>query len=229
MSALIRGISSMATRAVLAELAVDHGQRHGIELAIESVGGVDAARRVLAGEAFDLVVLASEAIDRLVAAGRIDGASRIDLAHSAVAAAVPAGAAQPDIGSEAALRQAVLAAPSIGYSTGPSGTQLIKLFERWGIAQALAGRLVQAPAGVAVGTLLARGEVALGFQQLSELIGLAGIELLGPLPPAAQIDTVFSAGLCSASQQPQAVCALLDFLRSPAATPAKLRHGMTPG
>ena len=228
MSARLSGISSMATRALLAELAADYRQRHGIEVVFESVGGVDAAKRVQAGEAFDLVVLASDAIEKLIASGHVVAGSWRDLVHSGVAIAVQAGAPRPDIGSEHALRRAVLAAASIGYSTGPSGVQLLQQFDRWGITPALQGRLIQAPAGVPVGALVARGESALGFQQLSELIHLEGIDVVGPMPAAVAIDTVFSAGLCTTSTQPDAVRALLDHLTSPLTANAKRRQGMTP-
>ena len=228
MSGRITGISSMATRPVLAELLADYRLQQGVEVAIESVGGVDAARRVQAGEAFDLVVLASDAIDRLIASGDVVAGSRVDLVHSGVAVAVTAGAPHPDIGTEEALRAAVLAARSIGHSTGPSGVQLLQLFQRWGIADRLSGRILQAPPGVPVAALVARGEVELGFQQLSELIHAEGIDVLGPLPPAIHINTTFSAGLCTASTQASAVRALMAYLASPAATPAKQRHGMDP-
>jgi molybdate transport system substrate-binding protein len=193
---------------------------------IEAVGGVDAAKRVMAGEAFDVVVLASDAIDKLVAAGRVVAGSKVDLVHSGVAVAVKAGVAHPDIASEEAVRRTVLAAPTLGYSTGPSGVQLAKLFERWGIAQEIAPRIVTAPPGVPVGALVARGDVALGFQQLSELMSLQGIDVLGPLPPAIQITTTFSAGVCAASAQPDAARSLLAFLASPEVAPIKQRHGM---
>ncbi|HRZ59422.1 MAG TPA: substrate-binding domain-containing protein [Rubrivivax sp.] len=228
MSIPITGISSMATRQVLAELADAYARATGCALRFESVGGVDAARRVRAGEPFDLVVLARDAIDELIAAGLAVAGSRVDLVHSDVAIAVRAGAPRPDIGSEAALRQAVLAARSVGYSTGPSGTALLRLFERWGIGGAMHGRLVQAPAGVPVGQLVAQGEVELGFQQRSELLHLPGITLLGAMPPGAGIRTTFSAARCSASAQPAAVDALLQYLCSPAAADAKRRHGMEP-
>lgn len=227
-STKITGISSMATRQVLAELTAAYARRSGVEVAIESVGGVDAARRVQAGEGFDVVVLASDAIDKLIAAGKVASESKVDVVHSGVAVAVRRGAPRPDIGSEEAVRRAVLAAQTIGYSTGPSGVQLARLFERWGIAAAIAAKIVQAPPGVPVGALVARGEVELGFQQLSELLHVDGIELLGPLPPAIQIVTTFSAGRCTASAQPEAVRSLFDFLTSAAAADVKRRHGMDP-
>jgi len=224
----LTGISSMATRALLADLAAAWQQPGGMEVGFESVGGVDAARRVESGEAFDLVVLAADAIDKLLASGRVVAGSRADLVHSGVAVAVRAGAPRPDIGSEHALRQAVLAARSIGHSTGPSGVALLRLFERWGIAQALRERIVQAPPGVPVGALVARGEVELGFQQRSELMHLEGIDLIGEMPAGVQIVTTFSAALCTASTQPGAVRELLAFLQSPQTAALKRRHGMEP-
>jgi molybdate transport system substrate-binding protein len=224
----LSGISSMATRLLLADLADAYRQRSGVLASFESVGGVDAAKRVAAGEAFDVVVLAADAIDKLAAAGHVVAGSRVDLVQSAVAVAVRAGAPRPDIGSEAALRLAVQAARSIGYSTGPSGVALTALFERWGIADALRERIVQAPPGVPVGTLVARGEVELGFQQLSELMHLDGIHIIGPMPAETPIFTTFSGALCAASTQAPAVQALLEFMRSPASAELKQRHGMQP-
>lgn len=222
----LKGISSMATRQLLNELAGAYQQRSGQPVAVESVGGVDAARRVAAGEAFDFVVLAADAIDQLIAGGSVIPGTRVDLVDSGVSIAVKAGATRPDIGSEEALRAAVLAAPSVGYSTGPSGVALLKLFERWGITGRLQGRLVQAPPGVPVGSLVARGEVALGFQQLSELIHLEGIDVVGPMPAAVQINTTFSGALCRASAQGEAVHAMLAYMASPEAAAAKRRNGM---
>jgi len=218
----------MATRQFLAEAVAAWQERAGAAVAIDSVGGVDAAKRVQAGEAFDVVILAADAIGKLAAAGRIVDGSVTDLVRSGVAIAVPRGAARPDIGSEEALRRAVLAAPTVGYSTGPSGVALQQLFARWGIAEAIQSRLVQAPPGVAVGSLVARGEVALGFQQLSELMHLDGIEVVGSMPPELAIVTTFTGAVCSASTQPDAARALLDFIRSPAADEARRRNGMQP-
>jgi molybdate transport system substrate-binding protein len=220
----IRGVSSMATRAVLAELADDYERQSRQTVAIESVGGVDASRRVEAGEAFDFVVLASNVIDRLAGAGHVVSA-RVDLARSGIVVAVKAGASHPDVATEAALRTAVLAARSVGYSTGPSGEHMQRLFVRWGV---VAARLVQASPGVGVGTLIARGDAELGFQQASELLHAPGVEVAGPLPDAIQVLTAFSAGICRTASQPEATAALLAFLASPAADAAKRRQGMEP-
>lgn len=227
---LLRGISSMATRQVLAELTAAYAASapEASPVQIESVGGVDAAKRVAAGEVFDVVILAADAIDKLLTAGHLLPGSKVDWVHSGVAVAVPAGAPLPDLSSEDAVRAAVLAAPSISLSTGPSGVALAKLFERWGIAEQIAPRMVQAPPGVPVGSLVAKGEVALGFQQLSELLHVQGIQIVGPLPPAIQITTTFSAGVGALSQQVDAVRALLAYLASPAAADAKRRQGMEP-
>ena len=153
----------------------------------------------------------------------VDG-STVALVRSGVAVAVRSGAPRPDIGSAAAFEQALRAAPSIGISTGPSGVALAALLERWG----LAARAVTAPPGVPVGTLVARGEVALGLQQLPELIALPGIDVVGPLPQALQIVTTFSGALCAAGRHPEAARALLAFLASSACDDAKRRHGMEP-
>jgi molybdate transport system substrate-binding protein len=223
----ITGISSMATRALLVDLARAYQQQTGIAVAIESVGGVDAAKRVQAGEAFDAVFLASDAIDRLIASGHVSG-SRADLVRSPVAIAVRAGAPRPDVSSEAALKAAVLEAPRISYSTGPSGVHLQRLFERWGIAAEVAPRIVQAPPGVPVGSLVARDAVDLGFQQLSELMSLPGITVIGNLPGATQFITTFSAGICTRSTQGPAVRGMLAFMTSPQVAGLKRQHGMEP-
>lgn len=219
-------ISSMATRQLLADLVAAYAQVSPQAVQVESVGGVDAARRVQAGEAFDGVVLAANAIDPLTQAGRIVAGSRVDIVRSGVAVAVRQGAPRPDLSTEAAVKQAVADARSLSYSTGPSGVHLAQLFERWGLAESVRDRLVQAPPGVPVGSLVAKGEVDLGFQQLAELIHLDGIDVVGPLPPEIQIITTFSGGIATSCTRPDAVRAWLAFLASPAALAAKRANGM---
>ena len=218
----------MATRLVLAELVDGFQKRSGQRVLIESVGGVDAAKRVQAGEAFDVVILASDAIDKLMAGGFLLAGSKLDLMRSGVAVAVHASAPRPDISTEAALRKTVLNARNLSYSTGPSGVALAALFERWGITDGIKSRVVQAPPGVPVGTLVARGEVALGFQQYSELMHVEGITLVGPLPAQVQIITTFSAGIGAKSSHAETVRQLLKDMNSAQASVAKISQGMEP-
>jgi molybdate transport system substrate-binding protein len=228
MAATIRILSSMATRQLLADLvdSFERGSPH--RAAAESIGGVDAAKRVRVGEAPDVVVLAANVIDQLINEGHLVAGSRVDLVRSGVAIAVKAGAPQPDIGTEEAVRRAVVGAASLSYSTGPSGVYLTSLFERWGIAEQIKDRIVQAPPGVPVGTLVAAGQVELGFQQLSELMNLPGITVLGPLPDSIQTITTFSAGVSVTSTQADAARAMLAFMASAAAVEIKRKNGMEP-
>lgn len=224
----LRGISSMATRQVLADLLAAWQADGGIAVELTSVGGVDAAQRVQAGEALDLVFLASDAIDRLLASGHLLAGSKRDLMRSTTAVAVAQNAAVPDIASLPALQAALLAAPSIGYSTGPSGQALLRMLQDWGLYEQLQARLVQASPGIPVARLIAQGTVALGFQQRSELIHEAGIHIVGDMPAEAAIETIFSGAVLANSPQPaQAQAqAVLAFMASPAADAAKRLQGM---
>jgi molybdate transport system substrate-binding protein len=226
----LRGISSMATKALLAKLCAAYAARHSQAVQIVSVGGVDAAKRVQAGEALDVVLLASDAIERLMASGHVMAGSRVDWVQSPVAVAVPAGAIAPDISTPAALKATLLAAPSISYSTGPSGHYLAKLFEQWGIAEAMQAKLIVPPPGQPVGGLIASGLVALGFQQLSEMLGVPGITVVGNLPEGAAFITTFSAGIPTGvvPERVKAVQAFLDFLKSPDTAATKREQGMNP-
>ena len=229
MTSGIRIISSMATRKLLANLVAAYaGVSPESTATVESVGGVDAARRVDAGEAFDAVVLASGAVDKLIASGSVLTGSRVDLVQSPVALAVRTGHAGVDMSTEDAVKQAVLGCRSIGYSTGPSGDHLLRLFARWGISDALAGRIVQAPPGVPVASLVARGDAELGFQQLSELMNVEDVEVVGVLPDVIQSVTTFSGGVTRASAQAEGVRAMLAFMASPRVAGIKRRHGMEP-
>ncbi len=225
MSQPLKMLSSMATRELLAALASQYQQAQGVAVQAEAAGGVDVAKRIAAGEACDVVVLAANAIDKLIADGVVTS-SRVDLVRSGVAIAVRAGAAQPSIATPDDVKAAVLAAPTVSYSTGPSGVYLEKLFKHWEILDEIQPRIVVPPPGVPVGTLVADGRAALGFQQLSELMSLPGITVLGPLPAAIQTLTVFSGGICKTSAQPAVARALLDYLASPAIAAVKQQYGM---
>jgi molybdate transport system substrate-binding protein len=228
MSVPITLVSSKATRTVLAELARAFEARHGHAVALESTGGVVAAERVRAGEVFDVVALASAAIDELLAASHLVAGSKTDIVRSGVAVAVRAGAPRPRIDSEEALKRAVLHARTVGRSTGPSGLELEKLFDAWGIVDELHGKIIVASPGVPVATLVARGDVELGFQQWSELLGVPGIDILGPMPAPIQIVTTFSAAVCATSTQPDEARNLLAFIAAPDASEVKRRQGMEP-
>jgi molybdate transport system substrate-binding protein len=216
----------MATRELLAELAALHEGRTGQRVILTAIGGVDAARRVRAGEPTDVVVLAAGAMQALAAEGHIVPASLAPVAVSGMAVAVPVGAPRPDITTKAALRDAVLAAGRIGYSTGPSGDHLLQLLRGWGVLHRVERHLVKAPPGVPVAQLLADGDAALGFQQFSELVGKPGIVVLGLLPEAVQALTIFTAGVASATQQPEAARALIEALTGADAHAVLQRHGM---
>ena len=229
-SLVLRGISSMATKALLNDLTQAYQAHTGVSVQIESVGGVDAAKRVQAGEVFDMVLLASDAIDRLIASGQVMAGSRSDWVRSPVAVAVQAGAARPDLSNEAALKAAVLASPTLSYSTGPSGVYLEKLFDRWGIADEVKARIVVPPPGTPVGALVASGKAALGFQQLSELIALPGIDVLGTLPADVAFITTFSSGIpaviANDAARVAAVQSFLQFLASAGVEDVKRKQGM---
>lgn len=225
----LHGLSSMATRLLLVELCRVWREAHGLgrdRVEFVSIGGVEAARRVRAGEPADLVVLAGDVIDALIDEGLLLKASRRELALSAVAVAVPAGTPLPDIASAQALRETLLAAPRIGYSTGPSGQALLRLFEQWQLSEVLGPRLVLAQPGVPVGRLLAEGRVEIGFQQLSELQGMDGVAVVGVMPPGLEIVTSFVGAVSVHSSQPQAAQRLLDFMAAPATATLKQRYGM---
>lgn len=217
----------MATRQVLAELLAAYEQQTGQRAAIEAVGGVDAAKRVQAGE-LDVVVLASDAIDKLIAAGAVVAGSRTDWVRSGVAVAVRAGAPLPDIGSEDAVRSAVLAARSISYSPARAAWRWRNCSRRWGIADQVAGRMVQAPPGVPVGSLVARGDVELGFQQLSELLHGGGHHHRGPAAACDPDHHHFFIGRRCLQPAAQAAKSAARLLRIASGGRSQQRQGMDP-
>ncbi len=227
----LSAVSSMATRQILAELAGQCASSLDCQLAVESMGGVEAAKRVRAGERFDLVFLADDALASLDSDGCLLPGSRRPLMRSEVVLAVPVGHAKPSINTEAAFKTAVCAAESIGYSTGPSGAALLALFERWGLLAELKPRLVLAPAGVPVGQLVVEGRAAMGFQQRSEFLGHPGIAVVGPLPESAAIETIFSGALGRGQSDDARISKahqILDFIASVQAASVIHAYGMSP-
>jgi molybdate transport system substrate-binding protein len=228
MTLRIIGLSSMATRNILADLARDYEARTGTGVDIRSMGGVEAAKLARAGERADIVALAAKVMESLEAEGHIAKGSIRGFARSEIGLAVPAGSPHPNLESEAAVRQAMIEAQRLSYSTGPSGDHFKTLCEKWGLADSVLARAHKAPPGVPVATLVANGEADLGIQQLSELIGQPGIEVAGPLPAAIQAVTIFSAGVSTTSAEREAANALVAYLASAEARGAIRRHGMEP-
>jgi len=226
-SAEVQVMSSAAFKAAYLELVPGFERASGHKVATRWIPGVDLFKRVSEGETSDLVIMQAGNIDELIAAGRIRAGSRVDLARSGVGVAVRAGGMRPDISSSAALKHALLAAKSVAHSTGPSGVYIIKLFERLGIAAELKTKTRQVK-GEPVGAVVARGEVEIGFQQVSELLPVPGIAFLGPLPDDIQQITIFSAGMQVSASHPDAAKALLDYITAPAAAPAIRKAGMEP-
>jgi molybdate transport system substrate-binding protein len=216
----------MATRQLLADLSDSFARSAPWTVEIESIGGVDAARKVRDGAAIDVVVLASKVMEQLENEGLIVAGTRSAVASSGVAIAVRAGLPHPAIASEEDVKQAVLGAAKISYSSGPSGDHLKHLFDRWGIADVIADRTVEAKPGIPVGQLVARGDADLGFQQLSEFLDVDGIEIVGPLPADIQTTTIFTAGVSTRSAHPDGARAFLAHLMSPETRAVKQQLGM---
>jgi molybdate transport system substrate-binding protein len=228
-AAEIKLLASGATKEACLDLIPLFEKTSGHKVVATWAGTVDIKKRMESGEVYDVVIVGAPEIDAFVKQGKMVAGSRADVMKSAVGVAVRAGAPKPDIGSSEALKKTLLAAKSIGYSTGPSGVYMASLFERMGIADQVKSKLKQIPPGVRIGTIIASGEAEIGFQQVSELIHEPGIDYLGPLPAEVQKITVFSAGIHSATRESEAAKALIKYLTAPAAAPAIKNHGMEPG
>ena len=182
--------------------------------------------RLARGEPVDVVILASTALDDLIKQGKVVPGSRVDLARSTIGMAVRAGAPKPDISSVDALKRALLEAKSIAYSASASGVYLsTEMFPRLGIADQIKDKAKRIESE-RVGTVVARGDAEIGFQQVSELLPIAGIDYVGPLPAEVQQVTIFSAGIAVGAKEPEAARGLIQFLASPAAAPVVTKTGM---
>jgi molybdate transport system substrate-binding protein len=220
--------ASLALKAAYLELVPAFERTSGEKIDTQWVGMADIRKRMLAGEVTDVVVGSSGLIEDLINAGLLDSRTRTDIAKSGIGAAVRSGAPKPDLRTLDGFKNALGASKSIVYSSGPSGVYLAELFQKLGMADELAPKATQAPPGVLVGELVARGEYELCFQQLPELRQVKGIDYVGPLPAEVQVMTVFSGAVHSKSSQAKGGTAWLKHLASREAQPVMRKHGLEP-
>ena len=181
------------------------------------------------GEPVDVVILAGPALDGLIKAGKVVDGSRVDVVRSTIGMVVRQGAPKPDIGTVEALKRTLLEAKSIAYSASASGTYLsTEMFPKLGIAEQIKGK-TQRIVSERVGTVVARGDAEIGFQQVSELLSIPGVDYVGPLPAEVQRVTFFSAGIATGAKEPEVARELVKFFTSPAADPVIAKHGLEPG
>jgi molybdenum ABC transporter, periplasmic molybdate-binding protein len=228
-AAEIKVLASGATKEAYVELVPDFEKSSGHRVVTTWTGSANIKKQIAAGEVYDLVIVGGPEIDSFIQEGKVVPGSRVDLMKSGVGAGVRAGAPKPDISSSEALKKTLLAAKSIGYSTGPSGDYVVSLLDRMGIADQVKPKLKQVPSGARIATFITSGEAEIGFQQISELIHAPGVDYVGPLPPDVQKITVFSSGIHSAAKQPEAAKELVKFLTAPPAASVIKKHGMEPG
>ena len=225
----IKVLSTQAAEQAYRELVPQFEKASGHKVSTVFTGTLDLQKRIAASESYDLIIMAGPAIDDFIKAGKIVPGSRVDLAKSGVGVAVRAGAPKPDIGSTDALKRTLIAAKSIGYSTGPSGVYMVGLFQRLGVADQVKPKLKQTPTGVFVGSIVASGEAEIGFQQVSEFLHFPGVDYVGPLPADVQETTVFSGGIQVGAKEADAARAWVKFLAAPAAAPVYKKMGLEPG
>lgn len=228
-AAEIKVIGSPGFREAYNELVPQFEKASGNHVTTIWDGVNNVASRVAGGEVADIVILPVAQIEDLMKAGKLLPGGRADVAKSGIGVAVKAGAPKPDLRSGEALKNALLKAKSIAYSTGPSGVHMALLLKQWGIADAVKAKIVIAPSDTPVGEIVARGGAEIGFQQVSELIRIKGIDYLGPLPADAQEITVFAAAVHKSASAPDAAKALVKFLSAPSAAAIIKKTGMEPG
>ena len=224
----IRLLAANAVNGSVVEIVSRFEQTSGHKVLFTWGSSPEIAKRVGSGEAFDVAILTSASIDKLISEGKLVGQSRAVFAKTGVGVAVRAGQPRPDISTADAVKNAVLAAKSVGYSAGTSGIYLADLFKRMGIAEQIKEKVRRPPSGTPVGELVARGEVDLGFQQASELIHIKGIDYLGPLPPEIQTVTAYTLGLNASSASRDAAMGLIKTLTSPESAAIIRKNGMDP-
>lgn len=192
-------------------------------------GTDEIMRRMKSGEnGVDLVILDAGSIEELSKLGKTLSGSRVDFAKSRIGGAVRAGAAKPDISSVDAFKRALHSVKSIAYSRSLSGIHLAGLLQQWGMAGELQSKVRQPAPGEFVGDMVARGEAEIGFQQISELVHVGGIDVIGPIPPDIQLVTVVSGCVHAGAKAPEAAREWMNFLASPAAVPVLKKNGLDP-
>jgi molybdate transport system substrate-binding protein len=222
------GTFTAAYESLSAAYARTTGDRFVTATTTMGVGAESIPNRLAAGQAADIIIVAADNLDDLIRQGRVVPGSRVDLARSSIALAVKHGAPAPDISSVEALIQALLSTRSVAYSASVSGDYLVQeLFPKLGIADAMR-RKSQRIERERVGEVVARGDAEIGFQQLSELRPVPGIDIVGLLPPAVQKVTVVSAGIARNAAHPDSARAFLTFLMSAAAQPVIEQTGLEP-
>ncbi|MBV8574883.1 MAG: substrate-binding domain-containing protein [Acetobacteraceae bacterium] len=226
--ASLRVMSTLGLLAALQELAPPYEGRSGVRIDAACAPTRTLLDRIAAGERADVAILVSEAIERLIADGVLITEGRADLAISHVGIAVRMGAAKPDISSVEAFRRTLLQTPSLAYSrAGASGIFFDQLIEQLGIAHEVRAKATVIPSGL-TGELVAKGEALLAVQQISELMAVPGIEVVGPLPREIASITIFSGAIFSDSRQPEEAGRLLRFLASEEAAPVIAATGLEP-
>ncbi len=234
MTATAREITVLSTTALqttLEALAPEFERATGYRLTFHFGPSGRMANRVGDGEANDLAIVTGAGIDDLVAKGRIVAGTRADIARSKIGAAVQKGSRRPDISTVAAFKQTLLEADTIGMSNPVGGAHLAKVFETLGIADAMKIKSTYGPGGPEglIGKYLLRKEVEFGLQQMPELMAVDGIDILGPIPAELQLDTVFSAGISTAANNPDGAKQWIDYLRTLPAVAVIEAKGMQPG
>lgn len=227
-AAEIRLFASGALKQAYLELVPAFEKASGRKVRLEWSSTTEIRKRVSAGEIHDLVILGDSGTEVLIRDGKLVGTTRMVFAKSGISIAVRAGAPRPDVGSADALRKALLAARSVGYSEGASGTYLVGMFQKLGVYDQVKAKASIAGANIPVGGKVASGEAEIGFHQLSELLPVKGIDIIGPLPGDLQYLTVFSGAIHSAATDKDAASALIAFLTAPAAQEALKKHGLEP-
>ena len=224
----IKLLSSGALHEICDEALPAFEKASGHTVKATFAGTVDIKKKIAAGEVYDLVIVAAPELEAFIKAGKLVDGSRADIAGSGVGIAVKAGAPKPDIGSAEAVKNALLQAKAVAYSTGPSGVYVLKMFDKLGVAEQMKAKSKVTVPGSRVGQYLTRGEADLGFQQISELIHEQAIDYLGPLPPELQSITLFSSGVGSGAASPAGAKALQAFMASAEAAGIIKKNGMQP-